>query len=86
MKLSAMVLCYNEENYIGYSLESLSFVDEIVICDGGSYDRTPEIITKFRKKHPNIKVKLFVDPKRDNYSYLRNQCLKKMTGDYCVML
>lgn len=87
MKISAMILTYNEEEYLPYCLESLkNFVDEIVVMDGMSTDRTRYIIMSFQAEHPEIEIKWIVDPKKDDYAYLRNRCLDSMTGDWCVWL
>jgi len=42
-KLSAVVIAQNEEKNIQECVKSLSFADEILVCDGGSTDRTVEI-------------------------------------------
>jgi glycosyltransferase involved in cell wall biosynthesis len=41
--VSAIVVCFNEEERIGDCLESLRWCDEIVVVDSFSTDRTPEI-------------------------------------------
>ncbi|MDH5510423.1 MAG: glycosyltransferase family 2 protein [Nitrospinota bacterium] len=43
VKLSAVVVCLNEEEKIADCLDSLSFVGDIVVVDSGSTDRTLEI-------------------------------------------
>ena len=47
MKLSATIITYNEERNIKACLESLSFVDEIVVVDSGSTDNTKAICSSF---------------------------------------
>ncbi|APF18572.1 glycosyl transferase family 2 [Caldithrix abyssi DSM 13497] len=42
-KLSAVIITFNEERNIGRCLKSLDWVDEIVVVDSGSSDRTVEI-------------------------------------------
>ncbi len=46
-KISACVLCFNEESKIERCLASLTWCDEIVVLDSFSTDRTPEICRKF---------------------------------------
>ena len=56
MKISATIITLNEEKNIGACLESLDFVDEIVVVDSGSSDRTEEICRS------NPKVRFFSRP------------------------
>ncbi|MFW5885981.1 MAG: glycosyltransferase, partial [Halanaerobium sp.] len=42
-KLSALVLTYNEEDNIAECLESISWIERIVVVDSYSDDRTKEI-------------------------------------------
>lgn len=46
MKVSACVICKDEEKNIGACLESVRWADEIVVVDSGSADRTVEIARK----------------------------------------
>lgn len=49
--ISLAMICKNEEGQIGNCLESIQdYVDEIVIVDTGSTDRTPEIARKYADK------------------------------------
>lgn len=51
IKLSAAIATFNEEENIGGCLESIkNFVDEIVIVDGGSSDKTVEITKQLGAK------------------------------------
>lgn len=45
--LSAIVVCFNEEQRIEDCLESLRWCDEIVVVDSFSTDRTPEICRRY---------------------------------------
>jgi glycosyltransferase involved in cell wall biosynthesis len=45
--ISAIVVCFNEEERIQECLESLSWCDEIVVVDAFSTDRTPEICRRY---------------------------------------
>lgn len=46
MKISATIITLNEERNIARAMESLRCVDEIVVMDSGSTDRTAEIAAK----------------------------------------
>lgn len=57
--VSIVCLAYNHENYIrdaieGFLSQVASFMYEIIIHDDASTDRTPEIISEYEKKYPEI--------------------------------
>ncbi len=57
MKLSLCIATYNEEKNIHYPLDSAyDLVDEVVIVDGGSTDKTVEIAKSYGKKVRVIKT------------------------------
>lgn len=60
MKASVCITTYNEEENIAALLDSLASQskkpDEIIIVDGGSSDKTPEIIRHYQKKFSYIKT------------------------------
>ena len=45
--VSAIVVCFNEEDNIAQCLEGLRWCDEIVVVDSFSTDRTPEICRRY---------------------------------------
>ncbi len=45
--VSAIIVCYNEEDNIGRCLNSLRWCDEIVVVDSFSTDRTVEVCQQF---------------------------------------
>lgn len=49
-KISAVVMIYNEEAQIRQCLDTVRWVDEIVICDSFSTDRTVEICRQYTDK------------------------------------
>lgn len=71
--LSAIVLAKDSEEIIKDCLESIGFVDEIVLVDNGSEDKTVEIA----KKHDAKIVK-----GKGNFSARRNQGAEKATGEW----
>lgn len=48
--ISVAIAAHNEEENIGRCLESVAWVDEIVLVDGASGDRTVEIAEKYKAK------------------------------------
>ena len=48
--VSAIVVCFNEEDRIEDCLESLRWCDEIVVVDSFSTDRTPEICRRYTER------------------------------------
>ena len=49
-KVSAVIVCYNEEDNIERCLKSLLWADEIVVVDSFSTDRTVELCKKFTER------------------------------------
>lgn len=50
MKLSAVIITYNEGDRVEECLKSVSFCDEIIVVDSGSSDNTLEIARKYTDK------------------------------------
>ena len=68
--VSVVIPCYNEERFIGKTLEQLlNQYDpeyyEIVVVDGLSEDGTRRVIGEFKQKHPNIQVVIIDNPGRN---------------------
>jgi glycosyltransferase involved in cell wall biosynthesis len=81
-KISLCAIVKNEEAFIRAYLENaLKFVDEIIIVDTGSTDKTIEIIESF-----NPKIKLFRTEWHDDFSRARNESLKHASGDWILIL
>ena len=67
--VSVIVPCYNEEQFIGKTLENLAHQYnaanfEIILVDGNSDDRTREVIKTFAANHPRLRVILLDNPSR----------------------
>ena len=80
IKLSASLITFNEESFLGSCLESIQkFVDEIVVVDTGSTDRTIDIAN-------NYHAKLFTTPWPDSFSAARNEALNRCQGDWVLYI
>jgi glycosyltransferase involved in cell wall biosynthesis len=79
-KISAVISVYNEEKNIEKCLRSLAFVDEIVIIDNNSKDRTVELAKKFTNK---------IYSQKNNPSKIdiqKNFGFDKATGDWILSI
>lgn len=80
MKISVIIPTFNEELTIEKTLEAISrlvSVDEIIIVDGGSSDRTVEKIENFEK----IKETKLIEIKHANRGKQLHEGTKHATGD-----
>ncbi|AOW10932.1 glycosyltransferase family 2 protein [Flavobacterium gilvum] len=88
MKLSVAMCTYNGEKYIKEQLHSIlnqtMALDEIVICDDGSNDKTIAIIGEFQDEFPG-KILLFKN--QDNLGSTKNfeKAISICTGDYIFL-
>ncbi|WP_309088951.1 glycosyltransferase family 2 protein [Domibacillus sp.] len=81
MKISLAMIVKNEEKYIERCINSVEdLVDEIVIVDTGSTDRTIDIL----RKYPNVHLYNF--EWSDDFSAARNFSIEKTKGDYVLVL
>jgi len=67
--VSVIIPCYNEERFIGKTLNNLATqypceAYEIIIVDGDSEDDTREVINDFQRAHPELFIKLVRNPQR----------------------
>lgn len=78
--ISLCMIVKNEEMHIARCLDSIAgLVDEIVIVDTGSVDRTVEIISGYTKN-------VYSYPWKDDFSDARNYSFSKATKDYCMWM
>lgn len=78
-QISAVVLTKNEEDRITKCLQSLDWVDEIIVFDSGSTDQTCEIAKKFN-------AKVFVDYGWEGFGRQRELAQEKAAGDWILMV
>jgi len=78
-KLTASIICKNEEEMLPIMLDSIKGIDEIIVLDTGSTDKSIEIAKSYG-------AKVFKDPWRDDFSYSRNACKKHCTGDWLLII
>ena len=79
VKLSAAIICFNEEHNIARCLDSLKGVaDEIVVVDSFSTDKTKEICLSYGVK--------FVEHEFKGHIEQKNYALSQTTHDYVLSL
>lgn len=77
--ISAAVICFNEEQYIGHCLDSLTWCDQVVVVDSGSTDRTVEIVNRF--SNAELHARPF-----DNFMNQKNHALSLCRNEWVVSL
>lgn len=77
--LSAVILTKNEEYNLERCLKSLSFVDEIVVIDDLSEDKTVDIAEKY-------KAHVHQSNLDDDFAKQRNAGMQKATGDWVLFI
>jgi len=77
-KISAYIITFNEEENVEEALKSLHFVDEIIVVDSGSDDKTLEIVRQYTDK-------IFVN-EWAGFSNQRNFALDKCENDWVIPL
>lgn len=82
MKLSLCLAVYNEEKNIHYPLDScIDLVDEVVVVDGGSKDKTVAIAKSYGEK-----VKVFVHKNPKMFHINKQKALDYASGDWILQL
>ena len=78
--ISLCMIVKNEEKHIARCLDSVAqLVDEIIIVDTGSVDRTIEIVSNYTSKVYSYLWK-------DDFSDARNYSFSKASMDYCMWM
>ncbi|MEA1981791.1 MAG: glycosyltransferase family 2 protein [candidate division Zixibacteria bacterium] len=76
MKISAVIITKNEEKNITRCLESLKWVDEIIVVDSESTDKTVEIAKSFNAK--------IVSPIWEGYGKAKNSGVDAACGEWIL--
>lgn len=79
MQISAIVITKNEEKNIKKCLDSLNFVDEVIVIDDKSTDKTLEIVKSYT-------TKVYSRESEGNFSLQRNFGLDKAKGDWILFI
>ncbi len=79
LKISAVIITFNEEKKIERCLKSLCWVDEIIVVDSFSTDRTVEICRKYTNK-------VYQHPWPHSSSQQRNIADRYATNDWILAL
>ena len=95
MKISLITICWNSERTLSRSLKSVMEQsrrpDEYVFVDGGSTDRTLEILEDFKAKaeHSNMAVRILQQVRHEDAAGIPdawNQGISEATGDVVGLL
>ena len=85
--VSVLVANFNYERYIALALESVLAQTysnfEVIVCDDGSEDRSPQVISEFVRRDPRIK--LFTQPNGGVASAL-NRAFEESSGEIVCLL
>lgn len=82
MKLSLCIATHNEEKNIHYPLDSAyDLVDEVIIVDGSSTDKTVEIAKSYGKK-----VKVFIKDNPLMFHINKQKAIERARGDWILQL
>ncbi len=75
--ISASIIAHNEEKNIGACLESLAWVNEIILVDCESTDKTAEIAARYP-------VKMFSRPNASNLNINKQFAIDQCSGEWII--
>lgn len=76
-KITALLIAYNEQEFIREFISSMDFVDELIVVDSYSMDKTVDIIKEF----PHVKL---YQRKFDNFSSQKNYAIEQASNDWII--
>ena len=80
-KISAYIIAYNEEDKIEDALKSIAWVDEIVVADSHSRDRTAEISRLYTDTVVQIDFEGFGNLRNDAVTYCSHEWIFSLDTD-----
>lgn len=88
-KISVIMACYNCENTLNKSIDSIinqTYTNWIMICcDDGSNDRTYDILLEYKNKYPS-KFIIIKNDENKQLPYSLNHCLKYVDTKYVARM
>jgi glycosyltransferase involved in cell wall biosynthesis len=85
VNISGVIICLNEEEFITNAISNIyDLVDELVILDGRSQDRTVEVVKNFTD--PLNKIRLFSSRFDDHIGDQKNLAISKVRGIWSLLL
>ena len=89
--LSIYVPCFNEENNIVNSLNSIkegvqNISYEVLVVDDASKDKTIDMVEKFKKDNPDINIKIFHNKNNQGIGFNHRVTAYKAIGKYYMMI
>ncbi len=82
IKISGVIITFNEEEHLEKCLKSLvSIVDEIVVVDSFSTDKTPEICTAYNVRFIQNKFEGYIEQKNYALSHAKYDYILSLDGD-----
>lgn len=89
-KVTVAIPVFNGEKYILEALQSIAkqtiTVDEVLISDNHSTDRTIDIINQFSKKHPELNLRVLRNSETVDVADNFNNCIELCSGDFLIIL
>ena len=89
--LSIYVPCFNEENNIVNTLNSIkeaiqNISYEVLVVDDASKDKTIDMAEKFKKDNPDINIKIFHNKNNQGIGFNHRVTAYKAIGKYYMMI
>ena len=91
-KVTVIVPTYNEAKLIEKKLDNIAEQEyprnklEVIVVDSASTDKTPEKVREWVGKHPELNLKLIVEPVRKGKAHALNTALKHSQGEIVVII